>query len=166
MFMALLAAPVSTLAQQVGPPAPAPVPSPPPASTAIVEGDDTAVGPLEPRPGQQNCRRTPSENGEIVVCGQGNSENSTFRIPRQFRGQVSHDDADASLAARTRDMDSIERFANQTSGPSAYLNRSAQQRCEWVAERQIAQGRRPDCTRRNRQNEAQDYTRGIPPARE
>jgi hypothetical protein len=88
------------------------------------------------------------------------------RIPRQFRGIATHNDADASLAARTRDMDSIEQFANQTSGPSAYLNRSRQQRCEWVAERQIAQGRRPDCTRRNRQNEAADYSRGIPQARD
>jgi hypothetical protein len=95
---------------------------------------------------------------EVVVCGES-SENSPFRIPEQFRSQPSHDDADASWDARTRDQEALERFSSQNVGPSGLSQHSRQTHCQWLAARQEAQGRRPDCGLRPRRDAPTDWQR-------
>jgi len=101
----------------------------------------------------------PAEGEEIVVCGERYDENSPYRVPQQFRDQPSDDDAHASWDARWRDEEALGRFSDQMTGGSGYLQRSQQQRCEWLAARQQAQGRRPDCGRKPRPDAATDWQR-------
>ena len=120
-----------------------------------------AIGPPAPTPRatpERDCR-TPEDQGEIVVCGEPYDENSPYRVPQEFRNQRSDDDADASWDARFRDESELSRFGDQTVGPFGYLQRSQQLRCQWLAERQAAQGRRPDCGRKPRPDEATDWQR-------
>jgi len=118
------------------------------------------IGPPAPKIVQEpGCEDEPADGDEIVVCGRADDEDSPYRLPREFRDLPSHDDRDASHAARQRDLDALDQYGSQTVGPSGALQRSRQTDCEWRAARQEAQGRRPDCTRRNRPDEATDWQR-------
>lgn len=93
------------------------------------------------------------------MCGR-RGEDSPYRIPEPFRNQRSDDDAHASWDARWRDEQELARFSDQNVGPFGYLRRGREMYCGWLADRQIAQGRRPDCGRRPRPNdEADDWRR-------
>jgi hypothetical protein len=120
-----------------------------------------SVGPPAPITAQPRCQEAPVGSDEVVVCGQRpvQEENSPYRVPREFRNVPSNDDRDASHAARQQDLQSLERFDSQTIGGSGYLQRSRQRDCEWRAARQEAQGRRPDCTRRDRPDQPDDWQR-------
>lgn len=99
------------------------------------------------------------EGEDIVVCGQGDRENSPYRIPQQFRDLRSDDDAHASWDARWRDEEALGRYSDQTVGPFGYLQRGRQLYCEWLAERQTGQNRRPDCGRKPRPDDPSDWQR-------
>ncbi|MGZ8361682.1 MAG: hypothetical protein ACXWUX_14280 [Allosphingosinicella sp.] len=106
---------------------------------------------------EQAC---PEQDGEdVVVCGRRYDENSPFRIPPQFRGQRSDDDRHASWEARWRDEQILGSFSGQTLGPSGYLQRARERDCGWRTERQVAQGRRPDCGRQHRPDDVSDWER-------
>ena len=129
----------------------------------IAEAGAQTIGPPVPQrivPQQQRCseQAQPTNSEEIVVCGQS-PENSPYRVPPQFRNLPTDDDAEASWDARTRDAEAVERFSNQTIGGSGAMQRTAQDRCRWLAERQVAQGRRPDCGRRLRPDSDTDWQR-------
>lgn len=120
------------------------------------------VGPPAPpprRPPGQECTGEPGPDGEMVVCGERYDENSPYRVPQQFRNQRSDDDRDASWTARINDEEAMARFGDQTVGPFGYLQGRRQRECEWRAERQEAQGRRPDCGARNRPDQPDDWRR-------
>jgi hypothetical protein len=107
---------------------------------------------------EEACPERPERPDEIVVCGQ-REEESPYRVPQEFRGQTSHEDRDASWDARVRDEEALQRFGSQNVGPFGYLQRGREMYCGWLAERQVAQGRRPDCGRRPRPNEDTDWLR-------
>ncbi len=48
---------------------------------------------------------------------------------------------------------------SQTVGPFGYTQRTRQMNCEWLVERQLSQGRQPDCTRKPRPNDPADWQR-------
>ena len=96
-------------------------------------------------PPERDCRQA-EDPDEIVVCGES-SEDSPYRIPRQFRNQRSDNDADASWDARFRDQESLQRFSNQTDGPFGVYRQSRELDCQWRAARQELRGERPDCGR-------------------
>jgi len=148
----LLAAALLLLAQPavVGPPAPAMVGPPAPA------GVGAPPPPVQPRP---EGEEPPEEEGEMVVRGERYDENSPYRVPQQFRNQRSDEDRDASWTARINDEEAMGRFDNQTVGQGGGLRALRQQECQWRAERQQAQGRRPDCGVRSRPNRADDWER-------
>lgn len=127
---------------QIGPPAPAP--ARPRTSDAAEEGAEDAP---------------PGESEEMVVTGERYDENSPYRVPMQFRNQRSDDDRDASWSARINDEEAMARFDNQTVGQGGGMRALRQQECQWRAERQQAQGRRPDCGARSRPNRADDWER-------
>ena len=106
---------------------------------------------------ERDCRSS-DDPDEIVVCGES-SENSPYRIPQEFRNQRSDEDRHASWTARVQDEESVARFDDQVTGGGGYLRNSLQRDCQWRAARQEAQGRRPDCTRRVRPDEATDWQR-------
>jgi hypothetical protein len=115
--------------------------------------------PPVPEPPPRPCRAGPAGDGEIVVCGRPYDENSPYRIPTEFRDRPSHDDADASWDPRWRDEEAVARFGGQTVGPFGYLQRGRQMHCNWLAERQEAQGRRPDCGLKPRPDDQADWQR-------
>ncbi len=96
---------------------------------------------------------------DLVVTGERYDENSPYRVPMQFRNQRSDDDRDASWTSRVNDEEAVQRFGSQTVGQSGWLQGSRQRECEWRAERQMAQGRRPDCGARSRPNSDDDWRR-------
>ena len=104
------------------------------------------IGPPVPITGRPKCEPAPAGSQEVVVCGQS-QENSPYRVPKQFRGIETHDDADASHAARQQDMAAVERYGSQNVGQFGYLQKSREIDCQWRAERQVARGERPDCNR-------------------
>ena len=104
------------------------------------------IGPPAPITGRPKCEPSQPGNDEVVVCGQS-QENSPYRVPKQFRGIETHDDADASHAARQSDMAAVERHGSQNVGQFGYLQKSREIDCQWRAERQVARGERPDCNR-------------------
>jgi hypothetical protein len=120
------------------------------------------VGPPAPQITEKpRCEPSGDDDEEIVVCGERYDENSPYRIPRQFRDREPEiADRDASFAARQRDMNSVEQYSSQTIGSGGWTQQSRQRECEWRADRQRAQGRQPDCTRRVRPDEATDWQRG------
>ena len=128
---------------------------------AMLAGQPATVGPPAPAPlaPQRECRDRSAGDAEIVVCGQPYDENSPYRIPTEFRNQRSDDDAHASWDARWRDEEAVARFDGQTIGPFGYLQRGREMYCDWLGARQEAQGRRPDCGRKPRPNEATDWQR-------
>jgi hypothetical protein len=111
-------------------------------------------GPIVPR--SRDCG--PAAPDEIVVCGES-SEDSPYRIPREFRDLPSDLDRDASSSARTWDNDTLMRNEDQVSGPFAYMNNSRQLDCQWRVARQEAQGRRPDCRARIKPDQPTDWQR-------
>jgi hypothetical protein len=115
------------------------------------------VGPPAPVTAKPKCQPSAPDDEEIVVCGERYDENSPYRVPQQFRNQRSDDDRDASFAARQRDLNVAEQWSSQNIGASGGLQNIKQRECEWRVARQEAQGRRPDCTRRNRPDEATDW---------
>ena len=118
------------------------------------------VGPPVPPPTRTPAREDPpAEEGEIVVEGERYDENSPYRVPMQFRNQRSDDDRDASWTARVNDEEAVARYSDQVSGPGGYLRGSRERECQWRVERQLAQGRRPDCGARNRPDAPDDYLR-------
>jgi hypothetical protein len=120
------------------------------------------IGPALPRitkPPQPKCEENPADGEEIVVCGQRYDEDSPYRIPRELRNRGPVDDRQQSWDARVRDMESVDRYSSQTVGPFGYLQRSEQMKCEWLADRQLAQGRQPDCTRKPRPDAPTDWQR-------
>ena len=111
-----------------------------------------------PRPTRQ--RICPEQQDEdVVVCARPYDENSPFRLPQQFRAQRSDDDRHASWEARWRDEQIIGGYSGQTLGPSGYLLNARERDCDWRSERQVLQGRRPDCGRRHRPDDAEDWQR-------
>lgn len=119
------------------------------------------VGPVLPRatPAPQRCQEQPADSEEIVVCGQ-NSEDSPYRIPRALRQRQNQiEDSAMSWDARTRDMEAMERFSSANVGPSGMSQNARQRDCAWRVARQVAQGRQPDCGRRDRPDEATDWQR-------
>lgn len=95
----------------------------------------------------------------MVVTGERYDENSPYRVPQQFRNLRSDDDRDASSTARINDLESLERFGSQTVGQHGWMQGSRQRECQWRAERQMAQGRRPDCGARLRPDSDDDWRR-------
>jgi hypothetical protein len=117
------------------------------------------VGPPAPITAKPDCPPPDPGSEEIVVCGERYDEDSPYRIPRELRDRGPVEDQHQSWDARVRDLESVDRYSGQTVGPFGYLQNSRQRDCEWRAERQMAQGRQPDCTRRIRPNEATDWQR-------
>ena len=152
MGSVILAAALALLAQPavVGPPAPAQIGPPAPAPVRPRPAEGVQEGAEEEQPG---------EDGEMVVTGERYDENSPYRVPMQFRNQRSDDDRDASWTSRVNDEEAVQRFGSQTVGQSGWLQGSRQRECEWRAERQMAQGRRPDCGARSRPNSDDDWRR-------
>lgn len=95
----------------------------------------------------------------MVVTGERYDEDSPYRIPREFRNERSDDNRHASWTARINDEEAVGRFGDQFSGPGGYLAGSRQRDCQWRAERQEQQGRRPDCGRRDRPDSPDDWRR-------
>lgn len=117
-------------------------------------------GPLRATPRSTRPQPCPDEQGEdIVVCGQRYDENSSFRIPQELRNQRSDEDRHASWEARWRDEQIVGSFASQSVGPSGFMQANRERDCQWRAERQTLQGRRPDCGRRNRPDDVSDWQR-------
>jgi hypothetical protein len=117
------------------------------------------VGPPAPITARPDCPPPDPESEEIVVCGERYDEDSPYRIPRELRDRGPVEDRHQSWDARVRDLESVEQYSSQTVGPFGYLQSSRQRNCEWLADRQLAQGRQPDCTRKPRPNEATDWQR-------
>ena len=117
------------------------------------------VGPPAPITPKPECKPSKPGDEEIVVCGERYDPDSPYRIPRELRNRGPVDDRQMSWDARVRDLDSVTQYGSQTVGPFGYMQRSRQQNCEWLAERQIAQGRQPDCTRKPRPNDPADWQR-------
>lgn len=131
--------------------------------SAILSGSTAMaqqIGPtLSPPPSDSAC--PPMAAGdEIVICGR-RDDGTRYRIPPALRDAgpipVSH----MSHAARMRDLVSVSRYDAQSVGPGGFLQRAAQASCEWVAARQVAQGRQIDCTRKNRGDAEDGWTRGT-----
>ena len=137
----------------VGPPVPATVGPPAPAMV----GPPAPVAPRPRTEGEEPPEE--GEDGEMVVTGERYDENSPYRVPMQFRNQRSDDDQDASWTSRVNDEEAVQRFGSQTVGQSGWLQGSRQRECQWRAERQMAQGRRPDCGARSRPNSDDDWQR-------
>jgi hypothetical protein len=129
------------------------------AFTAAAAGAQPQVGPVLPRVTQKPDCKEQQNDEEIVVCGERYDEDSPYRIPRELRDRGPIEDRHQSWDARVRDLESVDQYSSQTVGPFGYLQRSRQMNCEWLAERQIAQGRQPDCTRKPRPNEPTDWQR-------
>jgi hypothetical protein len=103
------------------------------------------VGPALPRITQdRGCDQPATGSNEIVVCGES-SEDSPYRIPKEFRGQGLIEDRHASWDTRIRDQEALERFSNQNIGPSGITQHSRQVDCQWRVARQEMRGERPDC---------------------
>ena len=120
------------------------------------------IGPPVPPPRptrQQDCSDQPGPDGEMVVCGERYDENSPYRIPREFRGERSDDDVNSSWAARVNDEEAIGRFGDGFSASTSAQAAQRQRDCKYRADRQIAQGRRPDCGARSRRDSPDDYRR-------
>jgi hypothetical protein len=119
------------------------------------------VGPPAPVKPKPDCKPSDPDSEEIVVCGEREryDEDSPYRIPRELRNRGPVDDRQQSWDARVRDLESANQWSSQTVGPFGYMQRSRQQNCEWLAERQVAQGRQPDCTRKPRPNDPADWQR-------
>lgn len=130
--------------------------------SASVAAQPQTMGPVLPRVVPERRCPEPDPNApsdEIVVCGERTTDDSPYRIPRALRDSGPVRDQDASWDARTRDMESLERFSSQNVGPSGMTQRSRQVDCEWRAARQLAQGRQPDCTRRTVPDSPTDWQR-------
>jgi len=122
------------------------------------------VGPtLSPSESDSACPPT-SAGDEIVICGR-RDDGTRYRIPSALRDAGPIPLSHMSHAARMRDLASVSRYDAQSVGPGGYLQRTAQASCEWVAARQAAQGRQIDCTRKNRGDAEDDWTRGTDAAR-
>jgi hypothetical protein len=119
------------------------------------------VGPPAPAKPKPDCKPSDPDSNEIVVCGEREpyDEDSPYRIPRELRNRGPVEDRHQSWDARVRDLESAEQWSSQTVGPFGYMQRTRQQNCEWLAERQLAQGRQPDCTRKPRPNDPADWQR-------
>ena len=104
------------------------------------------IGPPAPITAKPKCEQPREGSEEVVVCGR-NEENSPYRVPRAFRNLETHDDADASHAARQADMAAVERYGSQNVGPAGYLQRSREIDCQWRVAQQERRGERPDCNR-------------------
>jgi hypothetical protein len=119
------------------------------------------VGPPAPVKPKPDCKPSDPDSEEIVVCGEREryDEDSPYRIPRELRNRGPVDDRQQSWDARVRDLESANQWSSQTVGPFGYMQRSRQQNCEWLAERQVSQGRQPDCTRKPRPNDPADWQR-------
>lgn len=115
--------------------------------------------PVPPPPRPRASEDPPGEEGEIVVRGERYDENSPYRVPQQFRNQRSDEDRHSSWTSRVNDEEAAARFGDQTVGPGGWLQGSRQRECQWRAERQIAQGRRPDCGARSRPDAPDDRER-------
>ena len=117
------------------------------------------VGPPAPITAKPDCPPPDPGSEEIVVCGERYDEDSPYRIPRELRNRGPVEDRHQSWDARVRDLESVEQYSSQTVGPWGYLQNSRQRNCEWLADRQLAQGRQPDCTRKPRPNDPADWQR-------
>lgn len=117
------------------------------------------VGPPAPITAKPECKPSDPHSEEIVVCGERYDEDSPFRIPRELRDRGPVEDRHQSWDARVRDLESVDQYGSQTVGQFGYLQNSRQRNCEWLAERQLAQGRQPDCTRKPRPNDPADWQR-------
>jgi hypothetical protein len=119
------------------------------------------VGPPAPAKPKPDCKPSDPDSNEIVVCGEREpyDEDSPYRIPRELRNRGPVEDRHQSWDARVRDLESADQWSSQTVGPFGYLQNSRQRNCEWLADRQRAQGRQPDCTRKPRPNDPADWQR-------
>lgn len=157
MIILSLAGAQAAAAQPVAAPAP-----PPAAATQPGPAPEqpTLMGPVVPRPvvTQRQCEEPDPNSEEMLVCGQ-RGDNSPYRIPRELRNQGIVEDSEMSWDARTRDMEAVERFSSANVGPSGMTQNARQRDCEWRAARQIAQGRQPDCGRRDRRDTGRDWER-------
>ncbi len=122
-------------------------------------GAQPLVWPPAPAKPPPECGESDPDAEEIVVCGERYDEDSPYRIPRELRDRGPVDDRHQSWDARVRDLESVEQYSSQTVGPFGYLQNSRQRNCEWLAERQLSQGRQPDCTRKPRPSEGTDWQR-------
>jgi hypothetical protein len=130
------------------------------AFTAMAAGAQPQFGPLAPQITEKpKCGEQPADSDEIVVCGERYDEDSPYRIPRELRNRGQIDQRDQSWDARVRDLESLDQYGSQTSGPFGYLQNSRQRDCEYRADRQQAQGRQIDCTRKLRPNDPADWQR-------
>jgi hypothetical protein len=129
------------------------------AHAQAIMGPPSPLGPPAPITAKPDCPPPDPNSEEIVVCGERYDEDSPYRIPRELRDRGPVDDRQQSWDARVRDMESVDQYSSQTVGPWGYLQSSRQRNCEWLADRQLAQGRQPDCTRKPRPNEATDWQR-------
>lgn len=128
--------------------------------TAALAEAQPQIGPVAPPITQRpDCPEQSADQEEIVVCGERYDEDSPYRIPRELRNRGPVEDRQMSWDARVRDLESVNQYGSQTVGPFGYLQRSRQMNCEWLAERQLSQGRQPDCTRKPRPNDPADWQR-------
>lgn len=81
----------------------------------------------------------------IVVCGRTDRDDD-YRIPEAVREEPVFRQRDTSWAIRTRSEDSLQRYSDQTVGPSGFLQHSRQIDCEWRMARQEIEGKPLDCT--------------------
>lgn len=117
------------------------------------------IGPPAPITAQPDCPPPDASSNEIVVCGERYDEDSPYRIPKELRDRGLIDQRHQSWDARVRDLETLDQYSSQTVGPFGYMQRSRQMNCEWLVERQLAQGRQPDCTRKPRPNDPADWQR-------
>jgi hypothetical protein len=117
------------------------------------------VGPPAPTAPKPKCVPSAPDAEEIVVCGERYDEDSPYRIPRELRERGQIDQQDQSWDARVRDLESLDQYGSQTVGPFGYMQNSRQRDCEYRADRQRAQGRQIDCTRKLRPDDPADWQR-------
>jgi hypothetical protein len=117
------------------------------------------TGPFLPAPGADpHCDQGAPDSDTITICGK-RDHGDRYRIPEDLRASGQIDSRDMARSALERDSRSLAAYGSQTVGPFGARQYSRQVRCEWVAERQMQQGRQIDCTAKARADRPGDWTR-------